>query len=112
MPTKFLYSLKHARIGLRVMFLSERNFRIHLFVAFWVIILAIWQDISKFEWLALLLVIALVLILEIVNASVERLVDMLAPKTHHFAKEIKDLLASMVLVAAILAILVAGLIFF
>lgn len=112
MPTKFLRSLKHARAGLRVMFLSERNFRIHLLIAFLVISLAVWQNISKFEWLILLLVISLVLILEIVNASVERLVDMLTPQTHHFAKEIKDLLAAMVLLASILAVFVGIFIFF
>lgn len=112
MPTKFLRSLKHAQAGLRVMFLSERNFRIHLLFAFCAVSLAVWQNISRFEWLILLLVISLVLILEIVNASVERLVDMLAPQTHHFAKEIKDLLASMVLLAAILAVFVGIFIFF
>lgn len=111
MPTKFLRSFKHARTGLRIMFSSERNFRLHLLAAALVIVLAAWKGVSKFEWLILLLVISLVLILEIVNASVERLVDMLTPQTHHFAKEIKDLLASMVLVAAILAIVVAIFIF-
>lgn len=112
MPIKFLRSLKHAKSGLRVMFLSERNFRIHLLIAFLVISLAVWQHISRFEWLILLLVISLVLILEIVNASVERLVDMLTPQTHHFAKEIKDLLAAMVLLASILAVFVGIFIFF
>jgi undecaprenol kinase len=72
----------------------------------------VWQNISRFEWLILLLVISLVLILEIVNASVERLVDMLTPQTHHFAKEIKDLLAAMVLLASILAVFVGIFIFF
>ncbi|MCB9802467.1 diacylglycerol kinase family protein [Candidatus Nomurabacteria bacterium] len=112
MLRKFLSSLKHARRGLKTIFFSERNFRNHLSIAIVVLLFAWWRKIDLDHWLILLLVIALVLILEIINSSLERLVDILAPQTHQVAKEIKDSMAAMVLVAAMMAVLVGIIIFF
>lgn len=111
MPS-FLRSLKHAVRGLQTIFFSERNFRNHLGIAIVVLLFAWWQKISTEHLAILLLVIFIVLILEIINSSLERLVDILAPQTHQVAKEIKDSLAAMVLLAAIMAILIGILIFF
>ncbi len=104
-------SFKFAWRGLKLMIRSERNFRIHLWFALLVVLLAAWHGLSRSLWIALLLVIALILALEIFNSAIERLVDMLAPKTHNFAKEIKDLLAGMVLLVAGFAIIIGLIIF-
>lgn len=112
MPRKFFVSLRHARRGLKTIFFSERNFRNHLSIGIVVLLFAWWKNISLDHWLILVLVIALVLILEIINSSLERLVDILAPQTHQVAKEIKDSMAAMVLVAAIMAVLLGIMIFF
>lgn len=104
-------SFKHAWQGLKIVLRSEPNFRLHLLAAVLVLLLAYWRNLSQNLWIALLLVIALILALEIFNSAIERLVDMLAPKTHGYAKEIKDLLAGMVLLVALFA-LVIGLIIF
>ncbi|MFA5126697.1 MAG: diacylglycerol kinase family protein [Patescibacteria group bacterium] len=104
-------SFKFAWHGLKIMISSERNFRIHLCFALAVILFAGFYGLSRTLWIALLLVIALILALEIFNAAIERLVDMLAPKTHNFAKEIKDLLAGMVLLVAGFAVVIGLIIF-
>jgi len=76
-----------------------------------VIVAAFYRGLDKNLWIALLLLFALILSLEIFNSAVERLVDMLTPKTHSFAKEIKDLLAAMVLVASLFAVAIGLIIF-
>lgn len=107
----FWQSLKHALNGLKIVLRSERNFRRHLVAAALVILLGAWRDLSQSLWIALLLVIALILALEIFNSAIERLVDILAPRTHGFAKEIKDLLAGMVLLVSIFVVLIGLIIF-
>ena len=75
------------------------------------IVFAFWRGLSPVLWIALLLTIALILALEIFNSAIERLVDILAPRTHSFAKEIKDLLAGMVLLVSFFAVLIGFIIF-
>jgi diacylglycerol kinase len=91
---------------------TEKNFRIHIWIGIVVILFGLYWPLDKYLWSILLIVIAMVLSLEILNSAIERLVDMLTPQTHKFAKEIKDLLAAMVLVVAIFAIITGILIFF
>lgn len=105
-------SFKNAFNGIKLVIKAEKNFRIHLIIAFLVIFFAVYRELDKVMWIALLLIIALVLALEIFNTAIERLVDMLAPKTHSFAKEVKDLLAAMVLVVVIFAIVIGLILFF
>lgn len=104
-------SLKHAWRGLKLVLVSERNFQRHLLIAILVVIMAAWRGLSPSLWIALLLTIALILALEIFNSAIERLVDILAPRTHNFAKEIKDLLAGMVLLVSIFAVFIGLIIF-
>ncbi len=104
-------SFKHAWQGLKIVIRSEHNFRLHLLAATFVLLLGYWRGLSQSLWIALLLVIALILALEIFNSAIERLVDMLAPKTHGYTKEIKDLLAGMVLLVAFFAVVIALVIF-
>ena len=111
MDSSFIYSLKHAVSGLRTIIKTEKNFRIHLLIALLVIIAAWYRGLSENLWVVLLLIIALIMALEIFNSAIERLVDMLAPKTHNFAKEIKDLLAAMVLLVSIFAVVIGLIIF-
>jgi len=97
--------------GLRTVLSTERSFRILSIVAVLVIIFALIIGIEDDLLVGLLLIIILILSLEIFNSAVERLVDMLAPKTHHFAKEVKDLLAAAVLLASIFAIVIGFIVF-
>ena len=62
------------------------------------------------EWALLVFTIALVLILEGLNTSIELAIDLASPRIHPFAKAAKDLAAGMVLIAAIAAVAVGGII--
>lgn len=104
-------SFKHAWRGLKIVLRSEHNFRFHLLAATVAVALGYWRGLSRSLWIALLLVIAMIFALEIFNSAIERLVDILAPKTHGYAKEIKDLLAGMVLLVSFFAVIIAFIIF-
>ena len=68
-------------------------------------------DVTKAEAIVLFFVVFGVLIMEILNTIMERVVDILKPRVHPYAKLIKDLMAASVLLSAILAV-VTGLIIF
>ncbi len=104
-------SFRHAGRGLKIVAKTEKNFRIQLLIAVLVLLAAWYRHLEEKSFIILLLVMALVMCLEIVNSAIERLVDILAPRTHNFAKEIKDLLAAMVLLASIFAAIIGFVIF-
>jgi diacylglycerol kinase len=104
-------SFKFAFDGLKVAILKGRNFRIQLIAGFIAVILACVFKINISEWLGLVIVITLVLILELVNTSIEEIVNIVSPEIHEKAKIAKDVAAATVLVASIGSVLVGGLLF-
>jgi len=105
-------SFKYAWHGLLYAVQREQNFRIHLAATVVVVALMLFFQVTIYEAVILSVVIMFVLILEIVNIIFERLTDMLQPRIHHYAKVIKDLMATAVLVASLSALVVGILIFY
>ena len=54
---------------------TQRNMRIHFAVAVVVLVVAIWENVTKIELIALLLAIAFVLIAEMINTAIEGAID-------------------------------------
>ncbi|UKT65183.1 diacylglycerol kinase family protein [Pedobacter mucosus] len=104
-------SFKYAFNGLRIFFSEEHNARIHVAAAILALGLAFYLELASFEWIAILMAIALVFIAEIFNTSVEKLADVVSPTLHPKIKIVKDLAAAAVLITAFLAVLIAGIIF-
>ena len=98
--------------GLKVVFLNERNFRFHLLIGILVIIAGFFFQVTVYEWIALLLMIAIVLCAEVLNTSIEYLCDFVSPEYHPSIKKIKDVAAAAVLLCAIISIIVGCIIFF
>lgn len=90
---------------------NEKNFQNELAIAFIVIIAMVYFDVTRTETVALVLVIAGVLIMELLNTVVERVVDILKPRIHPYARLIKDLMAAIVLISAIFAVIIGLIIF-
>ena len=67
--------------------------------------------ISRIEWAILCLAIGLVIGLELVNTSVEAVVDLASPEQAELARIAKDVAAAAVLVAAVTALCVGGCVF-
>ncbi|PJE68908.1 diacylglycerol kinase [Candidatus Shapirobacteria bacterium CG10_big_fil_rev_8_21_14_0_10_38_14] len=91
---------KNAFQGVIYAFQTQRNFKIHLFLSFLVVFLAIWLDISKTEFLFLTLAIIFGLTVEMANTAFEKTVDLVIEKYHPQAKIAKDVSAGMMLIAS------------
>lgn len=97
--------------GIQEVFKTERNFRIHIFAALLVVITGFLLKITRYEWLAICLTIAFVLVSEAMNSAIEKTIDYISPNIHPAAKQIKDIAAGAVLIAAIVAIIVGIIVF-
>ncbi len=96
----FLHSLNKAVDGFVHAVRYERNMRVHFFVAFCILLLAVFMGVPRTDWLILCIAVCLVLMAEMLNTAVEEMLDLLHPKYHVNVGLIKDILAGMVLVAA------------
>lgn len=108
---RLIKSFIYARRGFIKVLREEQNFRIELIVGLVVLILAIVIRVTATELAILVLAIGLVLCLEIVNSVAELISDAVRPKIDHYAKTIKDVIASGVLLASITAFIVGLVIF-
>ncbi|WP_461177592.1 diacylglycerol kinase family protein [Virgibacillus ainsalahensis] len=97
--------------GILEIFREERNFRIHFSAALMVVIAGFIFELTKVEWAVIILVIGMVLIAEITNSVIERMIDYLKPEMHASAKSIKDIAAGAVLTAVIIAMIIGLIIF-
>jgi undecaprenol kinase/diacylglycerol kinase (ATP) len=105
-------SLRYAFKGLSYAARNEQNFRIQLFVSALLIAAILFFGVSALEAVALLLMALIILILEILNTVVEKFIDLLQPRLHHYSKIIKDMMAAAVLLAAVGSVIVGALIFY
>lgn len=109
---KLIESFNYAFEGIIYALKTQRNMKIHFFIAIVVLTLSLFFDLSKMEFLVLLLTISIVIIAEMINTSIEAAIDLITDKYHLFAKIAKNVAAGAVLIAAINSIIVAYLIFF
>ena len=109
---RLVKSFVYASRGLGRIIKEEQNFKIELLVAVVVIILAWWAKFNYIEWAILAIVIGLVLIMEVINSVIELISDVLKPKLDHYVKEIKDMVATAVLLASLLAVIVGLILFY
>lgn len=109
---RFRKSLSHAVDGLSYAVTHEKNFRIELAVAVVVIGLIFLLKVKSWEMIVLIFMIMWVLILELINTVLERVVDILKPRIHPYAHLIKDLMAAVVLISAMVSIIVGFIIFY
>lgn len=108
---KFQQSFSHAIRGLKYVITHEKNFQNEVTVGILVVIAMIYFRVTRGEAIVLFLVIAEVLVMELFNTVVERVVDILKPRIHPYARLIKDLMAASVLLASVLALIVGLIIF-
>jgi undecaprenol kinase/diacylglycerol kinase (ATP) len=104
-------SFKFAFKGLKIAWKEQINIRIHFVISILVLVAGVILKISPIEWTVLLICIGLIISLELVNSSIESLVDMVSPEWKREAGKIKDMAAAAVLVASIVATIVGLIIF-
>lgn len=108
---QFSKSLSFALRGLRYLVINEKNFQNELIIGFLVIFAMIYFRVTRAEMVALFMVMMAVLIMELLNTIMERVVDILRPRVHPYARLIKDLMAAGVLLTCILAVIIGLIIF-
>lgn len=102
-------SFKYAWAGIVYSFQTQRNFRIHVSVGTLAIALGFFLHLQPVEIAVIGITSGLVLALELLNTALESLVDLTVKQTYHeLAKIAKDCAAGAVLVSALVALLVAG----
>ncbi len=104
-------SFKYAFQGVGYCLSTQPNMRIHFIIGFIAILMGFFFHISQGEWLALVLVIGFVIILEFINTAIESLVDLYSSDFSFLARVSKDVGAATVLVMAIVSVIVGLIIF-
>jgi diacylglycerol kinase len=108
---KFLLGFVYAFQGLAILVKSERNFKFHLFAFIGISIVGFCFQINKSEWLAVLIISAVILTAESLNSAIEKLCNHLHPEIHPSIKSVKDIAAGSVLISSMIAVVIAGIIF-
>lgn len=107
---KRLIGFKFAWRGLVEVFKEERNFKVHVTITLLVIITGFCVKLSTLEWTIIFLVISHVLVAEVFNSVIERVIDYIKPDIHPLARSIKDIAAGSVLIATMFAIVIGAII--
>ena len=107
----FFLSFKYAFEGIVSAFKKERNLKIHFGIAVVVMILGVLFKLHKLEWLILILTIGIMIVLELINTSIERTIYLITEDYHPLAKQAKDIAAAACLVFAICTVIIGLIIF-
>lgn len=108
---KLLDSFNHAIEGIIYAVRTQRNMRIHMIAALFVLTACFFYDLSKVEILSITITITMVIMAELINTAIEFAVDATTNYYHPLVKLSKNIAAGGVLVTAINAILVGYIIF-
>ena len=108
---RFVKSFGYSIDGLKYAYKYEQSMFIHITMLCFVIIFGLILHISAMEWIICIILCGLVIATELINTSIEAVVDLTCPKIHPLAKIAKDTASAAVFVFAITAV-VAGLIIF
>lgn len=104
-------SIRNAWEGLRYVYRTQVNARIHTVIALAVVGFAVLVKIGRLEWLILLIAICLVWAAEVFNTAVEKVVDFVSPEKQQFARICKDVSAAAVLITVLTAVVIGLVIF-
>ena len=109
--TKRLQSFGFAIKGLKILFQTQANARIHALAIVVVTALGFYFKIETSEWCSVVIAFAMVLSTEAMNTAIEFVVDLVSPQYHPLAGKAKDVAAAAVLIAAMGAVMIGAIIF-
>ena len=108
---RYYKSFKHAVSGIWYALKYEHNMIIIGLAAIVAILAGFIFGISSAEWFFVLIIIGLIAATEMINTSIEALVDLVTTKTHPLAKIAKDTASSATLILSLTAFVGALVIF-
>ena len=104
-------SLKYAFDGLKYAYKNEQSMTVHIVVTILVIMFGFIFEISSYEWIIVVLCIGIMMCVELVNTSIEAVVDLVTKKYDEKAKIAKDIAAAVSVMFSITSIIVGLIIF-
>ncbi len=108
---RFINSFKYSFDGLKYAYKYEQSLTIHFGVSFLVIVAGFVLEINLTEWLMCFFLMGIVMATELINTSIEAVIDLTCPEIHPLAKIAKDTASAAVFVFSTVAF-ISGLIIF
>jgi diacylglycerol kinase (ATP) len=105
-----LQSFVYAGRGVRTV-LSQHNAWIHAVATAVVVLGGVSFGLERYEWIAIVVAIVAVWTAEALNTAFERLCDVASPDFHPLVEQAKDVAAGAVLIAAVGAATIGGIVF-
>ncbi len=109
-PT-FLRSFRYAIEGFATALATERNIKVQLLVGALAVAAGFILKIDGLSWVLVILCIGMVIFAELVNTSIEAVVDLATQELHPLAKRAKDIAAASVITLSITAGIVGLIVF-
>ncbi|MCL2637439.1 MAG: diacylglycerol kinase family protein [Oscillospiraceae bacterium] len=107
----FLNSFRYAMSGIIFSAKYERNMRIHIVAMLYVLFFTRFYDFDRAEIILLILTCIIAITMEMINTSIEVVIDKVSPGYHTLAKIGKDVAAGAVLIATIGAVVIGIILF-
>lgn len=108
---RFIKSFGYSIDGLKYAYKYEQSMTIHFLMVAVVLVAGFLLKISLFEWLICFMLMGLVMATELINTSIEAVVDLTCPEIHPLAKIAKDTASAAVFVFSVVAAISGGIIF-
>ncbi len=106
-----LRSFRYAFSGCAALLRTQPNARIHFVATILVVTAGFYCGLSRGEWGMVAIAMAIVWIAEALNTAIESVADATIPEFHPLIQRAKDTGAAAVLIAAIGAVVIGGLVF-
>jgi undecaprenol kinase len=104
------HAVRCAVQGLRDAWATQMNLRIQCAAAAAVVFLSVWLKLSVLEWLWISFAIGIVIFAELMNTAIEQTVNLVVGlRPDPLARQVKDVAAGFVLVAAMIAAIIGSL---
>lgn len=97
--------------GIAVLIRTEKSIKIQLFAAVFITMVGFFANLTATEWIAQCIIIGLVLVAEALNTAIEKIADFVQPEYDEKIGLIKDIGAGAAGIAAIISLIVAGIIY-
>lgn len=107
----FFQSLKNALNGIKFVWKYGSNIKVQVVFAILAIILGLILKISLTEFAILVLTIFIVLICEVLNTAIEKVVDLYTLEYNEIAKIVKDVAAGAVTISAVMSVIIGIILF-
>lgn len=107
-----ILSFKFALDGIMAALKEEPNLKFHFLAAVLVVIISFLLNISRQDWITIIILIGLVIAVELTNTAIEAVVDHFTRVNHPGAKMAKDISAGAVLISAVTTAIVGIIIFY